>query len=144
MRISFSQHLVNLGDSPRVQIEFVRAGDNLAATRFFFRNGGDFYIDGVRSPKLQTRECGDSGTALSFVARARNPPTVEAGSDEQPRIQGNCLGAKEDLQQASSDFAASSLPVVVDFSYTGDEVGGFLSRTYVSADRFGKVVYSYS
>ena len=60
------------------------------------------------------------------------------------RIQGNRLGVKGDLRKALSDFEAGSLPLVIDSNYTGDEVGDFLLRTYVSADRFGKVIYSYS
>ena len=56
----------------------------------------------------------------------------------------NCLGSRDDLAQAIGDYAAGDFDVVIDSTYTGNQVGAFLSRTFTSADRFGKVVYQYT
>jgi len=58
-------------------------------------------------------------------------------------IIGNCIGTTSDLQRAIDDYRSSSLPVVVDSSFSGKQTGAFLDRTYNSGDRFGKVVYQY-
>jgi len=56
----------------------------------------------------------------------------------------NCLGLRSDLQNAIDDYAAGDLDVVIDSVHTGNEVGAFLTRTYIAPDRFGKVVYRYN
>ena len=56
---------------------------------------------------------------------------------------GNCLGETEDLAQALQDYPSGVLPVIIDEVFTGDQVGAFITRTYCSADRFGKVIYQY-
>jgi NADPH:quinone reductase-like Zn-dependent oxidoreductase len=59
------------------------------------------------------------------------------------QIIGNCIGTTSDLQRALDDYSSKSLPVVVDSSFSGNQAGAFLDRTYNSGDRFGKVVYQY-
>lgn len=60
------------------------------------------------------------------------------------RILFNCLGDADDLRNAIDDYAAGDLKVVIDSVHTGNEVGEFLTRTYMAPDRFGKVVYQYN
>jgi hypothetical protein len=60
------------------------------------------------------------------------------------RIIFNCLGGRSDLRNAIDDYAAGDLNVVIDSVHTGNEVGAFLTRSYMSPDRFGKVVYRYN
>ncbi|MEM7593391.1 MAG: zinc-binding alcohol dehydrogenase family protein [Cyanobacteria bacterium P01_A01_bin.83] len=60
------------------------------------------------------------------------------------QIIGNCLGTREDLQNALEDYVSGNLKVTIDSVFTGKQVGGFLDRTYNAGDRFGKVVYQYS
>jgi NADPH:quinone reductase-like Zn-dependent oxidoreductase len=60
------------------------------------------------------------------------------------QIHGNCLGTTEDLKLALADFEHGHLPIVVDSVFEGDQVEEFLTRSYVSPDRFGKVVYQYT
>ncbi len=55
----------------------------------------------------------------------------------------NCLGDTNDLESAIDDYATGDLNVVIDSVHTGNEVGAFLTRTYIAPDRFGKVVYQY-
>jgi NADPH:quinone reductase-like Zn-dependent oxidoreductase len=55
----------------------------------------------------------------------------------------NCLGDSNDLRDAIDDYAAGDLKVVIDSVHTGNEVGAFLTRSYMAPDRFGKVVYQY-
>ena len=56
----------------------------------------------------------------------------------------NCLGSRSDLAQAIEDYAAGDFDIVIDSTYSGNQVGAFLGRTFTSADRFGKVVYRYA
>lgn len=60
------------------------------------------------------------------------------------QIIGNCLGTKEDLNNALQDYAAGNLKVIIDSVYTGNQITEFFDRTYNSKDRFGKVVYQYN
>ncbi len=59
------------------------------------------------------------------------------------QIIGNCLGSTGDLQRALAAYAAGRFPVIVDSVFSDGDAAGFLSRTYSSPDRFGKVVYLY-
>ncbi len=59
------------------------------------------------------------------------------------QLMGNCLGTTEDLEQAIADYTAKKFDVFVDSVFTGNDVGGFLDRTYNHPDRLGKVVYQY-
>jgi NADPH:quinone reductase-like Zn-dependent oxidoreductase len=54
---------------------------------------------------------------------------------------GNCLGTREDLQQALRDYASGQLHVQLDSVHRGGDAVGFLDRTYNAPDRFGKVVF---
>jgi len=60
------------------------------------------------------------------------------------RLQGNCLGSLDDLLLALKAFEEDSSMVPIDSVWTGEECGEFLGRTYVSRERFGKVVFAYS
>lgn len=60
------------------------------------------------------------------------------------KLIGNCVGKTEDLQQAIRDYEAGKFSVIIDSTFSGQEVGAFLERTYNSRDRFGKVIYRYS
>jgi NADPH:quinone reductase-like Zn-dependent oxidoreductase len=60
------------------------------------------------------------------------------------QILGNCIGIDEDLERANSDYAKGLVRVALDSTYSHDEAGEFLDRTFNSPDRFGKVVYQYS
>ena len=59
-------------------------------------------------------------------------------------LMGNCIGLRDDLERAVRDFEAGKLRAFVDSVYGGREAAAFLERTYASAARFGKVVFSYS
>jgi NADPH:quinone reductase-like Zn-dependent oxidoreductase len=58
-------------------------------------------------------------------------------------IMGNCLGLRSDLEAAVADWRAGHIVPIVDSVWTGDAVDGFLARTFVDRDRFGKVVFQY-
>ena len=59
------------------------------------------------------------------------------------RINGNCLGTTEDLQQALEDVQSGKLQVVIDSIFRGSQVVEFLEKSFHSKKRFGKVVYLY-
>jgi len=58
-------------------------------------------------------------------------------------VTGNCLGSEDDLRQACEDYSRGIFKPVIDSVFSGDEVADFIHRTYVSSQRFGKVVYRY-
>ncbi len=58
-------------------------------------------------------------------------------------ILGNCIGLREDLQQAVSDYERGAVECVVDSVFSGTDTAGFLDRTYNDRTRFGKVVFRY-
>ncbi|MDR9897032.1 zinc-binding alcohol dehydrogenase family protein [Aetokthonos hydrillicola Thurmond2011] len=59
------------------------------------------------------------------------------------QIIGNCLGDKEDLENAIQDYSTGKLNIPIDSVFTGNQVKSFFERTYNAKDRFGKVVYKY-
>jgi NADPH:quinone reductase-like Zn-dependent oxidoreductase len=59
------------------------------------------------------------------------------------QIIGNCLGLTSDLEAALVAYSEGRYPVIVDSVFGDGDAVGFLDRTYNSAERFGKVVYSY-
>jgi NADPH:quinone reductase-like Zn-dependent oxidoreductase len=59
-------------------------------------------------------------------------------------IMGNCLGTREDLETAISDFESGMIGVQIDSVFTGSELGGFFHRSFGAEDRFGQVVYRYA
>jgi NADPH:quinone reductase-like Zn-dependent oxidoreductase len=60
------------------------------------------------------------------------------------RIIGNCIGLAGDLDAAISAHAAGEFPVLIDSVFRGEEVAGFLDRSYNNAERFGKVAFLYT
>ena len=54
------------------------------------------------------------------------------------------LNWKASPEYLSEQSKIGDFDVVIDSTYTGNQVGAFLSRTFTSADRFGKVVYQYT
>lgn len=57
------------------------------------------------------------------------------------RVIGSCLGTLPDLENAIRDYDVGTFRTVVDSTYSGQDVGKYLARSFVDADRFGKVVY---
>lgn len=55
---------------------------------------------------------------------------------------GNCLGRKEDLVEAVSDYLNKYYAPQIDSVFTEDAISGFFIKSFVS-ERFGKVVYKY-
>lgn len=58
-------------------------------------------------------------------------------------IIGNCIGLREDLEQALRDYEAGRMDAVVDSVFSGEHTAEFLDRTYNDRGRFGKVVFQY-
>jgi NADPH:quinone reductase-like Zn-dependent oxidoreductase len=58
-------------------------------------------------------------------------------------IIGNCIGLREDLDEAVRDHASGLLPAMLDSVHSGEQVGPFLDRTFNDRARFGKVVFRY-
>jgi len=58
-------------------------------------------------------------------------------------ITGNCLGSRSDLTAAIADWTASRFTVRLDSIHRGSAVHAFISRTFCSPNRLGKVVYLY-
>lgn len=57
-------------------------------------------------------------------------------------LMGNCLGSSDDLRRALDAYVAGHFTVQIDRVFR-DDAPGFLERTYVAADRFGKVAFRY-
>lgn len=55
---------------------------------------------------------------------------------------GNCLGRKEDLVEAVSDYSNKNYAPPIDSIHTEDTILDFFTKSFVS-ERFGKVVYKY-
>ena len=58
-------------------------------------------------------------------------------------IIGNCLGLREDLDRALSDYATGRITCCVDSTFSDDASAEFLDRTFNSRERIGKVVFVY-
>jgi NADPH:quinone reductase-like Zn-dependent oxidoreductase len=58
-------------------------------------------------------------------------------------IHANCLGTREDLENALKDCDAGRTKVPIDSVIRNGDVAKFLDRTYTAQDRFGKVVFEY-
>lgn len=56
---------------------------------------------------------------------------------------GNCLGNKQDLENALDDYRRGKFDIRIDSVYSGDQIGAFLFRSFNDQDRLGKVVYRY-
>ena len=69
-------------------------------------------------------------------------PTMFAVMSRNLQIIGNCSGTTADLHQAIDDYQRGTFRVSIDSVFSGNDVAGFLRRTY-SKERFGKVVFLY-
>ncbi|MEM8960976.1 MAG: zinc-binding alcohol dehydrogenase family protein [Acidobacteriota bacterium] len=58
-------------------------------------------------------------------------------------LHGQCLGNDDDLDAALEAIEAGRLTVPIDSVWTLDQLGDFLDRSFVAADRFGKVILRY-
>ena len=58
-------------------------------------------------------------------------------------ILGNCIGTTADLLAAIGVFQEGNFEVIVDSVFSRSQVAEFLARTFISKDRFGKVVFQY-
>jgi len=56
---------------------------------------------------------------------------------------GNCLGSREDLENAIIDYNAGKFDVIIDSVFSGNDIIPFLEKTFSIVPRFGKVVYKY-
>jgi len=92
--------------------------------------------------------CGKYNQLHSSLGIALNIPPIDYAEamgrviTNNIRVIGNCLGSREDLETAISDYLNGKWSIVIDSTVSGDPVE-FLKRTYLAADRFGKVVYEY-
>ena len=57
-------------------------------------------------------------------------------------VVGNCLGSREDLQNALNDYESGRYDILIDNVYHND-VKSFLHRSYIDTKRLGKVVFKY-
>jgi NADPH:quinone reductase-like Zn-dependent oxidoreductase len=57
---------------------------------------------------------------------------------------GNCIGLREDLENALADYSRGAYDVPVDSVFTNYDSGAFLDRTFNTTDRLGKVVYQFA
>ena len=55
---------------------------------------------------------------------------------------GNCLGGREDLEKALSDFSDGRFCMNIDSVYTGNQLVEFFQKSFLK-ERIGKVVYKY-
>jgi NADPH:quinone reductase-like Zn-dependent oxidoreductase len=112
----------------------------------------DLHLDlavGLLRPFGRYITCGFAGQNPHLAAQsgslAVDPMTVLGTAIlKNLSIMGNCLGVREDLEQAVADHAAGKLSPIIDSVFTGDDVSGFLDRTFNDRRRFGKVVYRYA
>lgn len=58
-------------------------------------------------------------------------------------IIGNCIGSTEDLENALQDYQNQKLPVFVDSVYSGTNIHEFITRSFFTHDKIGKVVYKF-
>ena len=58
-------------------------------------------------------------------------------------IIGNCVGTKDALVCALTDYASGRFNVALDSTYGDESVPGFLNRTFSDRERFGKVSFLY-
>jgi NADPH:quinone reductase-like Zn-dependent oxidoreductase len=123
------------------------------------QGGFDFVIDpyfdlhfgralDVMKTGAKYTSCGVYDQYLDLIGKAQ-PAIRRSGNDfikvmmKNISVIGNCIGLEDDLSEASKDYAAGSLRVVLDSVFSAGEAAPFLERTYNARDRFGKVVYRY-
>lgn len=56
---------------------------------------------------------------------------------------GNCLGNREDLEKALSDFSEGKFHMNIDSVYTGNQLADFFQKSFLE-EKTGKVVYMYA
>lgn len=56
---------------------------------------------------------------------------------------GNCLGDREDLEKALSDFSEGRFSMNIDSVYTGNQLVEFFQKSFLK-ERIGKVIYMYT
>ena len=59
-------------------------------------------------------------------------------------ILGSCLGMPSDLERAVADYDVGKFQSIVDSTVTEGQVGEYVQRSFISSDRFGKVVYRFN
>ncbi len=160
----FEKELKEMGVKQLIQVdpalESFRNSSNIEAI-IAKNNGFDYVIDpffdlhigkvaAVIAPGGKYITCGfyDQysdiiGTSFAYQGEGLREIMARAIVDNI-QIIGNCLGQKEDLQEAIVDYLAGSLQVVIDAVFRDQQVGSFFHRTYNAQDRFGKVVYHYN
>lgn len=80
---------------------------------------------------------------LGFEEHAKNQyPLIAKCIASNISLIGNCLGQKEDLIEAISDYSNKYYIPRIDSVYTEDAILDFFEKSFVS-ERFGKVVYKY-
>jgi NADPH:quinone reductase-like Zn-dependent oxidoreductase len=112
----------------------------------------DLHLDmamGLLRPFGRYITCGLAGQNPHLIAqsgsRGVNPIAVLGTAIvKNLSIIGNCLGVREDLEQAVADHAAGKLSPIIDSVFTDDDVSTFLDRTFNDRQRFGKVVFRYA
>jgi len=58
-------------------------------------------------------------------------------------IIGHCLGSSDDLKRALNDLEKGKLHIPIDSSFSKNHVCAFFEKTYLSKEKFGKVIYKY-
>ena len=103
----------------------------------------------VLNPSGRYVTCGvagetDSGTGPVRPALPDAEAVLRTVVQKNLTIVGNCLGVTDDLDRALHDYSSGALAVVIDSTFSGEaESAAFLTRTFNSGDRFGKVVFRY-
>jgi NADPH:quinone reductase-like Zn-dependent oxidoreductase len=59
------------------------------------------------------------------------------------RLIGNCLGQKDDLNTAITDYINGKYDIIIDSILTGEDILPFLNKTFRNTSRFGKIIYKY-
>jgi NADPH:quinone reductase-like Zn-dependent oxidoreductase len=88
---------------------------------------------------------GQSGAPIQgrYVGELPIQPFLETVITRNLSIMGHCLGSQDDLKQALDEHAAGRFDLVIDSVFSGAPAGEFVHRSFVSQERFGRVVYSY-
>lgn len=93
--------------------------------------------------------CGFYSQHLSFSKLSQNIPgeaylhSLVAVTLNNISFIGNCVGLREDICNALQDYEKGTYNVIVDSVYTDSSLVEFLDRSFLSKDRFGKVIYKY-
>lgn len=81
--------------------------------------------------------------SFGFKDIAKNPyPIITKCITSNLSLIGNCLGRKEDLMDAISDYSNKRYTPPVDSVYTEDAILDFFQKSFIG-ERFGKTIYKY-